>query len=102
MSRLIDADEILQYLEKQRTFAVVDCKRNNAYGKGMRDAMKIIKEAPTIEAEPVRHGHWINVWDENDPNISTFGRCSKCDEKSKRPLGRYCRWCGAHMDEVSE
>lgn len=65
-------------------------------------ARKLIQEAPTVDAEPVRHGHWINIWDENDSNTSTFGRCTKCNEISKRPLGRYCRWCGAKMDEVSK
>ena len=56
MSRPIDAEELLQILDKQKTFEMLDHKRNNAYGKGMRDAMKIIEKAPTI-------GGWVSVKD---------------------------------------
>lgn len=62
----------------------------------------MIDNMDNVEVKPVRHAHWINIWDENNPSISTFGRCSKCNEISKRPLGRYCRWCGAKMDEVKK
>ena len=52
-----------------------------------------IKKAPTIEAEPVRHGRW-NV---EYPTGSDFGRCSAC-----KTLGNldwhYCPNCGAKMD----
>ena len=50
--RLIDADALLEYLDKRRTYEVMD-GRNKAYGKGVRDAMKDIESAPTIDAIPV-------------------------------------------------
>lgn len=115
MSRLIDADALIADMEKRYC---KDCERHKGVkgGKvrilyeigeapcracGTMDTMEEIDNAPTIEAEPVRHGHWINIFDENDPDISTFGRCTRCNEISKRLLGRYCRWCGAKMDEVT-
>lgn len=66
---------------------------------------KCIYEAPTIEAEPVRHGRWI-------PNgkRSVFGDleyiCSECSRKItvnwavKDPseYNAFCSGCGAHMD----
>lgn len=53
--RLIDADALLEYLDKRRTYEVMD-GRNKAYGKGVRDAMKDIESAPTIDAIPME---WI-------------------------------------------
>lgn len=41
--RLIDADALLKELELYSEYA----------------AINIVKEAPTIDAEPVRHGKWI-------------------------------------------
>lgn len=52
-------------------------------------------EAPTIEAEPVRHATLIEgVWDEV---YCQWGTCSKCGADN---LGhaRYCNECGAKMD----
>ena len=66
-----------------------------------------VKEAPTIEAEPVRHGRWI---DTPLPN-SRVAKCSLCgfwqrtngDDKAGKHMihnavYRYCGGCGARMD----
>ena len=62
--------------------------------------------APTIDAEPVRHGRWIE--DEKaypGPDLSNYV-CSSCKRvggtwikclKSEN-LFTYCPWCGAKMD----
>lgn len=50
--RPIDADALREYLDKRRTFEAMD-GRNKAYGKGVRDAMKDVDAAPTIDAVPV-------------------------------------------------
>ena len=61
-------------------------------------ARKLIAEAPAVEAEPVRHGRWIN---------DTF--CSECKRFpvdvsvsiSNQELTKYfsrCPHCGARMD----
>ena len=46
-----------------------------------------------------KHGEWITIWDRNDPDTSHEGRCSICKRISNRPLGGYCKWCGAIMDK---
>ena len=53
-----------------------------------------ILKFPTIEAEPVKHGHWI--W------TGSCQVCSICDEEQYGvDTGRYyCPNCGAKMDEV--
>ncbi len=59
---------------------------------GERTAFKHdVADAPTIEAEPIKHGYWI------DGAI-----CSVCGELATALEARYCENCGAKMDEVEE
>lgn len=64
---------------------------------------KCIKDAPAVDAEPVRHGEWsnyqINGYDRLHPIYET--RCSLCD-KYARFKYRYCPHCGARMDGGNE
>ena len=50
--RLIDGDALSEYLDKRRTYEIMD-GRNRAYGKGVRDAMNDVDAAPAIDAIPV-------------------------------------------------
>lgn len=82
--RLIDADKL-----------PVDIKKDD------------IDNAPTIEAEPIKHGQWVNV---TTPLLALFGdcryECSNCgyylDYKPNILDGKkgntYCDCCGAKMD----
>ena len=58
-----------------------------------------IKNAPTIEAEPVRYGRWMcgDYYDIGDV-------CSECDWDSGmvNPTLRYCPNCGSNMDGESD
>lgn len=61
----------------------------------------IIDVAPTVEAVPVVHGHWV------ERNIETpmflYGECSECAfEQSLSYYLNYCPNCGAKMDEESD
>lgn len=86
--RLIDADDLLTAfpLDDEPT-VTKSCLRMT------------IKHMPTIDAEPIRHGHWV---DGNDSII--IGTCSVCGwsvfigetDVSGMP---YCPNCGAKMDE---
>lgn len=71
------------------------------------DAIKAIKNAPTVDAVEVVHGRWINIWDYGDGNC--FGFCSHCVAEQKaqnatalKAFHKYCRWCGAKMDAEGE
>lgn len=80
--RLIDADALT---EKVRC--------TNRYF----DVKFDIDEAPTIDAEPVRHGHWVAN------RLCDFWGCSCCGESTFLESDyQYCPNCGAKMDEVSE
>lgn len=92
--RLIDADELIERLEKDPLFALIE--RYNISG--------VIEAAPTIE--PVKTGKWIN----DNHQI----KCSICENPI--PIRRvvlrgetvwedvrfvnYCPNCGARMEKV--
>lgn len=63
--------------------------------------MADIENAPTVDAEPVRHGHWQQLWEDKD---QIQARCSCCGMVfwiGKGRDGNYCPHCGAKMDEDS-
>lgn len=63
---------------------------------------KCIYEAPTIEAEPVRHGRWIETrYNPVGDTMYCDCNCSNCNFEITREKGRYpkfCEGCGARMD----
>lgn len=81
--RLIDADELIKRLEKDPLFPLVE--QYNISG--------VIENAPTIEAEPVKHGRWKC---ESDMETYTIWRCSECGIGFEH-TSPYCRNCGAKM-----
>lgn len=100
MPRLIDADELL----KQYPFNQDTSRRTDDFEYGINtaidSAVMAIEDAPTVEAVPVRHGHWIYH------PMSRMTECSYChrwfhDVFDADNADRFCRSCGAKMDEVS-
>ena len=92
--RLIDADELKHRMEAVEMFGL----------KGlMKVARGMVIMSPTVDAEPVKHGHWVNKGFEPL-------RCSVCgitvDAINGIPWAiksfNYCPNCGAKMDERRE
>lgn len=92
MPRLIDADALL------KSFDVAWMWEYDESGCGVRKKAvptKTIDEAPTIDAEPVRHGRWEH-FSRRDKNAVA---CSVCDYPFARlHPANYCPNCGAKMD----
>lgn len=85
--RLINAEKLEEYKADC-------CVSLTEWQEGWNDAIDtIMSETSTVDAEPVRHGHWIV---DEDGNI-------KCSECGHRGVGdNYCERCGARMDEVED
>jgi hypothetical protein len=86
--RLIDAD------------ALLDAMRDEEFPSWhpLDEIDSVIDKAPTIDAEPVRHGRWI---DDDTPSFFRRRKCSVCgsyDGKNTAVYGHYCWHCGAKMD----
>lgn len=56
--------------------------------------VETLKDLPSADVAPVRHGQWINI------NEYPYERCSICGEThdTVRCLDNYCPNCGARMD----
>lgn len=62
---------------------------------------------PTIDAEPVRHGHWIHLGSNSSGELYMCSVCHGCRNPSNMQVyyGRveiappFCEMCGAKMDE---
>lgn len=87
--RLIDADEI-----KKKSYYAYPSIDHLCLSSSVVDVSDI-DNSPTIEAEPVRHGHWDWYINLKHP------KCSSCKKESK-VVSNYCPACGAKMDEVVE
>ena len=88
--RLIDADEL-----KKEAYPF-PC----AIGVEYAVTLRRINEAPTIDAEPVRHGRWIQA-----KTAPSYHYCSYCKSTHKMTMScnkyvllKYCPDCGAKMD----
>ena len=60
-----------------------------------------VEVQPTVDAEPVRHGKWIQLMDYDIDNNAVF-ECSVCGGSDMHARGvdvPYCWHCGARMDE---
>ena len=84
MSRLIDADALPKY---------------TGMALSAVEVAMAVENAPTIDAEPVKHGHWVYVghgW-----AGESIRKCSMCGHQTPDD-GNYCPYCGAKMDEVTD
>ena len=108
--RLIDADNLLKQYER------IDWYSFSKEGQFMRgattednpfihyyDGEEIIKNAPTVDAVPARHGRWVT------PHWHNSDYCYNCSECGGEAMHREYQWarngiypicpnCGAKMD----
>lgn len=113
--RLIDAnwleDLLLMHEQNARSIEKSGKKVTFTYADGIRTGYADVGLCPTVDAEPVRHGHWmhgdevvkLDVFDA--PEMSCW--CSECGDwltgSDEYPVrGKFCPNCGAKMDEVTD
>ena len=99
MPRLIDLGDVL---------AVINASMLNLEDTDENRAMqKAISMLPTVDAEPVRHGHWCVT--QAYPHTVYCSECFKRFAQAHWQVWEdgslprdYCPNCGAKMDEVEE
>ena len=92
--RLIDAETMKNSLcepccRNEKCSTIEECRK---IGCGM---MSVIDHQPTIDAQPVRHGHWMFLPQKN----GYLWKCSKCKGNYDQQYS-FCPHCGAKMDGV--
>ena len=85
--RLIDADALEYH------------KQLECMGNGQYEDVKVVYEcdidnAPTIDAEPVKHGKWIEG--------ELYIKCSECGYPVGHLSDNFCPNCGAKMERSEE
>ena len=94
--RLINADALKEVI-CDNVYPVTDFFNSRDYGMFWTGGIeKAIDEAPTIDAEPIRHGKWIYV---KGSNCKDYRKCSECLHTQEiTGLLNYCPVCGARME----
>lgn len=88
--RLIDADALIEHLQKDPLFPLVE-----KYG-----LTGVIETRPTID--PVKHGRWIREWDMRGNISDVVWSCSLCGKPKQWYTTNYCPNCGAKMDREEQ
>ena len=97
--RLIDADIAEKIMSERYTELAKEYGHYDHYTTGYGDALSVIEEAPTIEAEPVRHGRWEFLGPNRLIGDCMCGTCSVCKVRCKYIVNKnICPNCGAKMD----
>lgn len=95
MGRLIDADALIPALFEKHVHDGEELEPMLYYA----DAVKVIENAPTVDAIPVVHGRWETVTlHSTDFVYYVSTNCSVCGEYPASRCWKYCPNCGAKMD----
>jgi hypothetical protein len=102
---LIDRDKLKEAIKMAITVPV-DCPYDIGYNDMALNAVKIVDSMHTVDAQPVKHGHWIETrrYRDADGCIVSDYSCSECESvlRETNPDDRdselYCYRCGAKMD----
>ena len=102
MTRLIDADALLKDIGEE-PMNWTDTQAEVQEYVDWKRTVATINSAPTIEAEPVRHGHWERHYSRPNVYADLCWYCSACGAKFGYEWTNHfkiCPDCGAKMDEV--
>ena len=92
--RLIDAEALKSYIEEHSGdgLQITHPLTILGYMEGIDDTFEAIDAQPTVEAEPIKHGHYIK----GDNGEWFCSECRRIDDKYG--VAKYCWNCGAKMD----
>ena len=95
--RLISVNALKEWIENWFVKAVYWLPYNKSNNISITDLYNILEKMPTVDAVPVRHGHWIFNPKDAIEMMFTVPKCSECGAESPNG-GNYCPNCGAKMD----
>lgn len=92
--RLIDADELKKNFQDELCKGIA-CDECSMQAGGFCRVERWINIAPTVDAEPIKHGRWIK-W---EGDVLTCSNCKHYWIQSGDQYDyRYCPYCEARMD----
>ncbi len=103
LDKVIRADEVKVELKKFRSWFDVPFQtpQDKLAKAVIKQCIEIIDKLKPVEAEPIKHAHWMFYMDESG---EWWDKCSGCGGKIRNEGGYCCDLprcpnCGAHMDE---
>lgn len=84
----------MSYINKEQLEALISRYAPESYGV----VNKLINQLPTIEAEPIKHGRWIEERSGKVLDLVKY-HCSECGRWQTWSNFPYCPNCGAKMDK---
>ena len=102
--RLTDANKLLADIEALKKSPLFNADYiSDERRLGMKDALdmisSILRNSPTADTEPVRHGRWIFIRDDGGGNsLYSCSECGQGDIQSPAVVVPYCWHCGAKME----
>ena len=97
MTKLIDSDALRRDMYQKSMVEDSDMQKWDS-GCWIRYKLfeNVLDEQPTVDAEPVRHGKWIET-DEWDEFSGRLYKCSNCKTFVLGYFDNYCPYCGSRM-----
>ena len=88
----------LSKAEKFNALLCANDELDREYNKGLLRAIKCVKRAPAVDAEPARRGEWTKPYKNDIWDCYACSLCGYiCDSKF-----RFCPNCDAKMDRGAE
>ena len=106
--RLVDAHKLYEQYETAMRELVksTNCENVSLEALSLLCGAKLIADAPTVDAAPVKHGRWVMIGGMKPPEYRHHHQCSVCESYApmRMPYGTqealtpWCPGCGAKMD----
>lgn len=106
---LIYKEELLSVIQSDIDLQITGMENVEPVMRCLQMILDDVKESPTVDAVPVRHGRWII---RDNPGTGWYrATCSECGEDvtstapcigffpNAKVIWDYCPYCGARMDE---
>ena len=98
--RLIDAHKLYEQYEADMCELVksTNCENISLEALSLLCGAKLIADAPTVDAVPVKHGRWIKGGYACGENEYKCSACGETEWRTGCARMKYCMCCGAKMD----
>lgn len=98
--RLIDANEIANGINQYFCNVCSSLDGERCRDCEINEVLRLIDNTPTVEAEPVKHGRWLNRIQKDGTTIGQHNvkYCSECGYVIFTKVDNYCPSCGTRMD----
>lgn len=100
MAEYICREAILDDIEKEIEAGNVALDEDVWINKGLRIAIRDIKDIKASDVQPIRHGRWI-ITDDVEHFIAVCSECGRAEDSRLIDNMPYCH-CGARMDGDAE